>query len=120
MKKEVLIIGLLLSSVFILMQTACKVDPDIPDFCDFATVNTALDSANQKLVHFTLTQDPIFAEPILEVEWNFGDGNKVTNKDTTISHEYNESGNYDAIIKHTVELNGSPCTSTINKSITIP
>lgn len=121
MKKVVLINGFLLFSIFLLMQSACKSDDlNIPVICDFATVNAELDSANQKLVHFTLIRDSIFVYPIQEIVWNFGDGNTVTNTDITVNHEYDDSGNYNVIIDHTVTIDGGPCTSSITTSVDIP
>lgn len=125
MKKALLVSVITIITFNLMIQTSCKqVTEDIIQCAAESigvSVNADLDGQNNKLMHFKFNYDSSDGTELQEIEWDFGDGVKITNNDTIIDHEYANSGHYDASMKYTVKLsNNSTCTSTTTKSINIP
>lgn len=114
---------LLLLPILILSDISCK--KAIDDVLDcigeslFVVVHADLDSINPKLMHFEFVYNPREGfELETSINWNFGDGHAVVGA-TTIDHEYENTGNYDAIVSYTLKKGSGTCSSNSTKHIVI-
>lgn len=54
---------------------------------------------------------------LAEVKWNFGDG--TTGAGTVVTHMYTAAGTYEAKADVTIKKEGSECTSTLKRTVTV-
>lgn len=74
-----------------------------------------ISTTNPKQVDFTISYSG--EKTLTSVEWDFGDGNKTTTTNKTISHTYNTNGTYE--VKTNMNLDKGKCTVSPKKSVTV-
>ncbi len=118
------ILTILLFAAFLFSETTCKKSIDDAIDCVaealFVTVHADLDSTNQKLMHFEFDYNPSEGFTLITpLSWNFGDGNTISGG-TSIDHEYENTGSYEAVVSYTLKKGNSSCSTSSNKHIVIP
>lgn len=113
----------MLFPVLILSEITCKraVDDALDCVAEslFVVVHADLDSINPKLMHFEFVYNPSEGFTLeTPLSWNFGDGHTISGA-TTIDHEYDNTGTYEAVVSYTLKKGGESCSSNSTKHIEI-
>lgn len=109
----------MLTLVFVASISCSKKDDEeiIDCFAEaiFMKVHNSTDATNPKLMNYSATYSG--SGTLTNVKWNFGDG--TTGTGASVQHTYGAAGTFDASAEITVKINGSECTSTIKRPVTV-
>lgn len=110
---------LLLFFCFALTTNSCRKAEEAAVDCLGEAILTSMhydiSTTNPKQVDFTISYSG--EKTLTSVEWDFGDGNKTTTTNKTISHTYSTNGTYE--VKTNVNLDKGKCTVSPKKSVTV-
>jgi opacity protein-like surface antigen len=88
----------------------------------YLSLNTKVDTANIRLIHFTFVNgDTIGNRFSLDnsIRWEFGDGTEETTQGLETSHTYAMQGTYEARAHYTLRNGNASCTSYKERTLSI-
>ncbi|UWY29052.1 PKD domain-containing protein [Flavobacterium sp. TR2] len=110
---------LLVASVLFIGYSCSKDDAkDVVDCLGeaiFVKLHNSTDATNPKLMNYSAEYTG--TGTLVSVKWNFGDGTSATG--ATVTHTYAAAGEYTATAEVTVKKDGSECTSSPKRTVTI-
>ncbi|RUT69912.1 PKD domain-containing protein [Flavobacterium cupreum] len=110
---------LMLTLVFFMTNSCSKHDDEVIIDClaesIYIKLHNSTDAVNPKLMNYSVEYTG--TGTLSAVKWNFGDGSTGTG--TTVAHIYASPGTYEAKADVTVKKNGSECTSSPKRTVTV-
>ncbi|MBF4517230.1 PKD domain-containing protein [Flavobacterium sp. ANB] len=117
MKKIITI--LMLATVFFSTNSCSKHDDEVVFDCTtqsiFLKTHNSTDTNNPKLMNYSVEYEG--SGTLSAVKWTFGDG--TTGTGMVVTHTYAVAGTYEAKAEATVKIDGSECTTTLKRTVTV-
>lgn len=113
-------LSVLILTILFFMANSCSKNEaeDVVDCLGesiYIKLHNSTDANNPKLMNYSVEYTG--TGTLSSVKWTFGDG--TTGEGTTVTHTYNAAGTYEAKADVTVKKNGSECTSSPKRNVTI-
>ncbi|RED24695.1 PKD domain-containing protein [Flavobacterium cutihirudinis] len=109
---------LLVASVLFIGFSCSKTEESMVD-CTFESaysqIHNSTDATNPKLMNYSIEYTG--SGTLQNVTWTFGDGG--TGAGAVVTHTYAAAGSYEAVATVTVKKDGSECTTTKKRTVTV-
>ncbi|KAF2514590.1 PKD domain-containing protein [Flavobacterium foetidum] len=109
---------LVVTAVILVAFSCSKTEESIVDCLGesiFIKLHNSTDATNPKLMNYSVEYSG--TGTLSSVKWNFGDGTSATG--AVVTHTYTAAGTYEATAEVTVKKDGSECTSSPKRSVTV-